>query len=88
MKRSRSLLAIGSLMLALLTDPITGTAHAQIAAKGRRGVPDCATQFADCKAGVSSRGRVCSLIRRIASSLNSRVNFRLSMTHLQLHQNT
>src|SRR5438105_8364652 len=29
-----------------------------------------------------------SLIRRTASSLNSRVNFRLSMTHLQLHQNT
>jgi hypothetical protein len=26
------------------------------------------------------------LIRRTASSLNSRVNFRLSMTHLQLHQ--
>jgi type I restriction enzyme M protein len=26
--------------------------------------------------------------RRTASSLNSRVNFRLSMTHLQLHQNT
>jgi hypothetical protein len=25
------------------------------------------------------------LIRRTASSLNSRVNFRLSMTHLQLH---
>ena len=29
-----------------------------------------------------------SLIRRTASSLNSRVNFRLSITHLQLHQNT
>jgi hypothetical protein len=29
-----------------------------------------------------------SLIRRTASSLNSRVNFRLSMTHLQIHQNT
>src|SRR6185295_6713267 len=29
-----------------------------------------------------------SLIKRTASSLNSRVNFRLSMTHLQLHQNT
>jgi hypothetical protein len=26
------------------------------------------------------------LVRRTASSLNSRVNFRLSMTHLQLHQ--
>ena len=25
---------------------------------------------------------------RTASSLNSRVNFRLSMTHLRLHQNT
>src|SRR6266516_2308405 len=29
-----------------------------------------------------------SLISRTASSLNSRVNFRLSMLHLQLHQNT
>src|SRR5262245_29149409 len=29
-----------------------------------------------------------SLISRTASSLNSRVNFRLSMTHLRLHQNT
>src|SRR5215475_14329372 len=29
-----------------------------------------------------------SLIRRTASSLNSRVNFRLSMTHLRSHQNT
>src|SRR5438094_704231 len=29
-----------------------------------------------------------SLIRRTASSLKSRVNFRISMTHLQLHQNT
>jgi ATP-dependent DNA ligase len=29
-----------------------------------------------------------SLISRTASSLNSRVNRRLSMTHLQLHQNT
>jgi hypothetical protein len=26
--------------------------------------------------------------RTAASSLNSRVNFRLSMTHLRLHQNT
>ena len=29
-----------------------------------------------------------SLIRRTASSLNSRVNFRLSMIHLRFHQNT
>ena len=29
-----------------------------------------------------------SLISRTASSLNSRVNFRLSMTHLQFHQST
>ena len=29
-----------------------------------------------------------SLISRTASSLNSRVNFRLSMTHLRFHQNT
>ena len=28
------------------------------------------------------------VISRTASSLNSRVNFRLFMTHLQLHQNT
>jgi hypothetical protein len=29
-----------------------------------------------------------SLISRTASSLNSRVNFRRSMTHLWFHQNT
>ena len=27
-------------------------------------------------------------VSRTASTLNSRVNFRLSMTHLRLHQNT